>query len=180
MSDVIYNYTNVTGQPYYADQVEVTPGGAGLQETLDLNSGGHDLMGDGERETLTSLGDDTMTGSATGSTTFVLDAVYGADTIANLTGSDIVSMPTSEFPNFTRAFGRSLVCNRRRRHYSPSDGDTLTLDGIATSAQLKEPLGRLHVLFITTGAPSVIEGFDRSGQQGVRQSAWLGGRIATL
>ena len=25
VSDVIYNYTNVTGQPYYADQVEVTP-----------------------------------------------------------------------------------------------------------------------------------------------------------
>ena len=42
-----------------------------------------------------------MTGSATGSTTFVLNAVYGADTIANLTSSDIVSMPTSEFASFT-------------------------------------------------------------------------------
>ena len=87
-------------------------------------------------QTLTSLGDDKMTGSsATGSTTFVLNAIYGADTITNLTGSDIVSMPSSEFASFT-AFGRRLVWDRRRRDYG-GDGDTLTLKGITTSAQLQ-------------------------------------------
>ena len=93
LADFIYNFTNVTGESYYSYQVEDNPGGAQLQETLDLNSGGHDLMAMASGQTLTSLGDDTMTGSATGSTTFVLNAVYGADTIANLTDSDIVSMP---------------------------------------------------------------------------------------
>jgi hypothetical protein len=56
-------------------------------------------------QTLTSLGEDVMTGSATGSTTFMLNAIYGADTIANLTGSDNVSMPSSEFASFTASFG---------------------------------------------------------------------------
>jgi hypothetical protein len=138
VSDVIYNYTNVTGQPYYADQVEVTPGGAGLQETLDLNSGGHDLIAMATGQTLTSLSDDTMTGS--GSTTFVLNAVYGADTIANLTGSDIVSMPTSEFANFTTLSGAASFATGAAV-ITASDGDTLTLDGIATSAQLKSLSG---------------------------------------
>ena len=69
------------------------PSGAALQETFDLNSGGHTLIALRGGQTLTSLGDDKMTGSATGSTTFVLDAIYGADTITNLTSSDIVSMP---------------------------------------------------------------------------------------
>jgi uncharacterized repeat protein (TIGR03803 family) len=138
VSDVIYNYTNVTGQSYYADQVEVTPGGAGLQETQDLNSGGHDLIAMASGQTLTSLGDDTMTGS--GSTTFVLNAVYGADTIANLTGSDIVSMPTSEFANFTALSGKASF-GTGAAVITASDGDTLTLDGITTSAQLKNLSG---------------------------------------
>ena len=64
-----------------------------------------------------------MTGSATGSTTFVLNAVYGADTIANLTSSDIVSMPTSEFASFTAlsaaasfGTGAAVITGWRRRH----------------------------------------------------------------
>ena len=115
LADVIYNFTNVTGAShYYAYQVEDNPSGAGLQETLDLNSGGHDLIAMASGQTLTSLGDDMMTGSATGSTTFVLNAVYGADTIANLTSSDIVSMPDLGVRELHRPFGRSLVWNRRR------------------------------------------------------------------
>jgi T5SS/PEP-CTERM-associated repeat protein len=141
LSDVIYSFTNVTGQPYNAYQVEETPGGAGLQETLDLNSGGHDLIALASGQTLTSLGGDTMTGSATGSTTFVLNAIYGADTIANLTGSDIVSMPDSEFSSFTAlsaaaSFGASAAVIKA------GDGDTLTLDGITTLAQLQGLSGR--------------------------------------
>jgi hypothetical protein len=138
VSDVIYNYTNVTGQTYYADQVEYNPSGAQLQETQDLNSGGHDLIATASGQTLTSLGDDTMTGS--GSTTFVLNAVYGADTIANLTSSDIVSMPTSEFANFTALSGKASFATGAAV-ITAGDGDTLTLDGITTSAQLKSLSG---------------------------------------
>jgi hypothetical protein len=139
-ADVIYNFTNVTGASYYSYQVEDNPSGAMLQETLDLNSGGHDLIATASGQTLTSLGDDTMVGSATGSTTFVLDAVYGADTIANLTDSDIVSMPDSEFASFT-ALSAAASFGTGAAVIKAGDGDTLTLDGITTSAQLKSLSG---------------------------------------
>ena len=149
-ADVIYNFTNVTGASYYSYQVEDNPSGAMLQETLDLNSGGHDLIALASGQTLTSLGDDMMIGSATGSTTFVLNAVYGADTIANLTDSDIVSMPNSEFASFTDPFGRSLVRNRRRRDqgWRRRHADARWDHDIGAAAK---PLGRLHVPCMTTG-----------------------------
>jgi hypothetical protein len=138
LADFIYNFTNVTGESYYSYQVEDNTSGAQLQETQDLNSGGHDLTAMASGQTLTSLGDDTMTGS--GSTTFVLNAVYGADTIANLTDSDIVSMPTSEFANFTALSGKASFATGAAV-ITAGDGDTLTLDGIATLAQLKNLSG---------------------------------------
>jgi hypothetical protein len=136
LADAIYNFTNVTGASYNSYQVEENPSGAALQETLDLNSGGHDLIALASGQTLASLGDDVMTGSATGSTTFVLNAVYGADTIANLTGSDIVSMPNSEFASFT-ALSAAASFGTAAAVIKAGDGDTLTLDGITTSAQLQ-------------------------------------------
>ena len=77
----------MTGQTYYAYQVMENASGAPLQETFDLNSGGHTLVALTGGQTLTSLGNDKMTGSATGSTTFVLNPIYGADTITNLTSA---------------------------------------------------------------------------------------------
>jgi uncharacterized repeat protein (TIGR03803 family) len=136
LSDVIYDFTNVTGASYNSYQVEDNASGAALQETLDLNSGGHDLIAQASGQTLTSLGDDTMTGSATGSTTFVLNAVYGAETIANLTGSDIVSMPDSEFTSFA-ALSAAASFGTGAAEIKAGDGDTLTLNGITTLAQLQ-------------------------------------------
>ena len=133
LADVIYNFTNVTGASYNSYQVEENPSGAALQETLDLNSGGHDPIALASGQTLTSLGDDTMTGN--GATTFLLNAVYGADTIANLTGGDIVSMPNSEFSSFT-ALSAAASFGTGAAVITAGDGDTLTLDGITTSAQL--------------------------------------------
>ena len=49
LADFIYDFTNVTGASYYSYQVEENASGAMLQETLDLNSGGHDLIATGER-----------------------------------------------------------------------------------------------------------------------------------
>jgi hypothetical protein len=140
LADDIYSFTNVTGKAYYAYQVEETPAGAGLQETLDLNSGGHDLIALKGGQSLTSLGGDVMTGSATGSTTFVLDAIYGHDTIANLTSSDIVSMPSSEFTSFTAVSGAASY-GTGGALIKAGDGDTLTLKGVTSSAQLQSLSG---------------------------------------
>ena len=88
-----------------------------FEETFDLNSGGHSLIALAAGQTLTSLGDDKMTGSATGATTFVLNAVYGADTITNLTSADTVSLPSSEFASFAALDRRRDPVGRQRRHH---------------------------------------------------------------
>jgi hypothetical protein len=135
-ADAIYNFTNVTSASYNCYQVEESAGGAALQETLDLNSGGHALIALASGQTLTSLGDDVMTGSTAGTTTFVLNAVYGADTIANLTSSDIVSMPDSEFASFA-ALSAAASFGTGAAVITAGDRDTLTLKGVTTSAQLQ-------------------------------------------
>ena len=43
LADSIYSFTDVTGASYNAYQVEENASGTALQETLDLNSGGHAL-----------------------------------------------------------------------------------------------------------------------------------------
>ncbi len=129
LSDVIYGFTNVSGAPYYAYQVKETPGGSGLQETLDLASGGHDLIALAPGQTLTSLGNDTMTGSASGATTFVLNAIYGHDTITNLTSADTVSLPTAEFATFNALFGAAQNVGANVV-ITAGDGDTLTLNNM--------------------------------------------------
>jgi uncharacterized repeat protein (TIGR03803 family) len=140
LADVIYDFTNVTGASYNSYQVEDNASGAALQETLDLNSGGHHLIALAGGQTLTSLGDDVMTGSATGSTTFVLNAIYGADTIANLTGSDIVSMPKSEFSGFPALLAAASFASGSAV-ITAGDGDTLTLKGVTSTMLLQELSG---------------------------------------
>jgi hypothetical protein len=132
--DEIYSFTNVTGQPYYAYQVDDNAGGAALQETLDLASGGHDLIALASGQTLTSLGLDTMTGSASGATTFVLNAIYGQDTIANPTAADTVSLPTAEFASFNALLGAAQN-QGANVVITAGDGDTLTLNNM-TKTQL--------------------------------------------
>ena len=65
----------MTGQTYYAYQLMENASGTALQETFDLNTGGHDAIALATGQTLTSLGEDRMTGD--GATTFVFNAVYG-------------------------------------------------------------------------------------------------------
>jgi autotransporter passenger strand-loop-strand repeat protein len=134
LADEIYSFTNVTGQPYYAYQVEETPGGSGVQETLDLASGGHDLIALASGQTLTSLGLDMMTGSASGATSFVLNAIYGQDTITNLTAADTVSLPTAEFASFNALLGAAQN-QGANVVITAGDGDTLTLNNM-TKTQL--------------------------------------------
>ena len=74
-----------------------------------------------------------MTGSAAGGTTFVLNAVYGADTITNLTSADTVSLPSSEFANFAALTNAAHAIRGQRRVIAASDGDTLTLKNMTLS-----------------------------------------------
>ena len=64
LADTVYGYTGVAGQTYNAYQVTEDANGKALQETFDLDSGGHTQMALAAGQTLTSLGDDKMTGSA--------------------------------------------------------------------------------------------------------------------
>ena len=79
-----------------------------------------------------------MTGS--GSTTFVLDAIYGHDTIANLNSGDIVSMPQSEFTRFA-ALSSAASFGTGGAVITATDGDTLTLKEVTTSAELQALAG---------------------------------------
>jgi hypothetical protein len=135
LSDVIYGFTGVTGASYNAYQVEDNASGAGLQETIDLNNGGHTLYALASGQTLTSQGDDTMVGSGAGATTFVFDAIYGHDTITNFTSADTISLPSSEFANFAAMDTTSHVTSvAGNAVITATDGDTLTIDKLSTSA----------------------------------------------
>jgi hypothetical protein len=106
--------------------------GTALTMTFDLNSGGHSLIALASGQTLTSLGDDKMRGSAMGATTFVLDAIYGADTITNLTSADTVSLPTSEYANFA-ALQSAAKQSGANVVITATDGDTPTLKNMTLS-----------------------------------------------
>ena len=62
----------------------------------------------------------------------MLDPIYGADTITNLTSADTVSMPTSDFARFQRC-ERAAVQSGANVIITASDGDTLTLKNITLS-----------------------------------------------
>jgi hypothetical protein len=130
LADSIYDFTDVSGHTYYAYQLTENSSGAALQETFDLNAGGHSETALTAAQTLTSLGSDTMTGD--GATTFVLHAIYAADVITNFNSADTISLPTSEFSHFsavtsaaTQSAGGVLI--------TASDGDTLTLKNVTTT-----------------------------------------------
>src|SRR6202020_1638066 len=99
-----------------------------LQTTLDLASGGHVLDAVTADQTLTSLGDDMMIGSATGATTFALKAIYSADTIANFAGGDSLLLPAVEFAQLQNAIHGGNYAGGNAV-LSFADGDTLPFDG---------------------------------------------------
>ena len=131
LSAVTYGFTNVAGQSYYTFGVNENAAGVAQQETTDLNSGGHDLTALASGQTLTSLGDDLMTGN--GATTFVFNAIYGADTIANFNANDMISLPLAEFASFSALTG-AAVQSGANVVISAADGDSLTLENMTTTA----------------------------------------------
>jgi hypothetical protein len=141
LSDAIYGFVGVTGQPYLAYQVEETALNAPLQETLDMNSGGHVVNALASGQTLTSQGDDTMTGSAAGATRFVFSGIYGAGVVTDFyqheTGAahDTISLPSAEFLSFSAMVATATNVGTNNVEVKAADGDTLTLDNV-TKAML--------------------------------------------
>jgi hypothetical protein len=99
--------------------------GTPLSDVLDLNSGGHAQTAFAAGQTLTSQGDDTFTGD--GATTFVLNPIYGSDTITNLTSADTVYLSSTEFANSSVLLGDATPSGTSVI-IKAADGDTLTLD----------------------------------------------------
>ena len=130
LTAAVYSFTDVTGANYYAYQQTDNASGVLMQETVDYNSGVHTIQAFVGGQTLTSLGNDGMTGS--GATNFVLNAPYGPETITNFAAGDTISLPLAEFANFTAVMnaaqnvGASVVV-------TATDGETLTLRNMTTT-----------------------------------------------
>ena len=89
----------MTGADLYAYQVTENASGAALQETFDPTAADTPVIALASSQTLTSIGNDTITGGGSGAT-FLLNAVYGHDTITDFstfaTGAshDTISLPS--------------------------------------------------------------------------------------
>jgi hypothetical protein len=127
LTGVVFSFTNVSGGGFSAYQVTDNASQVALQETIDLNNGGHSLVALASGQTLTSLGDDTMTGN--GATTFVLNGIYGADTINNFTSGDTISLPTAEYAQLSQAIQNGAYSGGNAT-LSFSNGETLTIDNM--------------------------------------------------
>jgi hypothetical protein len=124
LSDVIYSFTNVTGQAYYAYQQEFDALGNALQETVDYNSGVHSINAQASGQTLESLGNDLLTGS--GATTFVLNGIYGKDAIENFAAGDTISLAATEYAQLASVI-QNAGYSGGSATLSFGDGDVLVL-----------------------------------------------------
>jgi hypothetical protein len=136
VKDAIYGFTGISGQSYFAYQVEDNAAGAAQQETLDLNSGGHETYALTNNQTLVSQGDDVMVGDATAgtTTTFRFEAIYGAETIQNFNTSDKVFLPSSEFTNLSTMLNNHATQANGNVTITALDGDSLVIDGTSKTA----------------------------------------------
>ena len=131
LHDTIFTFSNVTGSSYYAYQVMDDAFGNLLQQTVDYNSGAHSISAFASGQTLTSVGDDTMTGC--GATTFLFNGVYGVDVITNFAAGDTIALPTTEFANFAAVLGAAQNSGPDVV-ITASDHDTLTLKNMTVAS----------------------------------------------
>jgi hypothetical protein len=131
LAATVYGFDAVSGQTYYAYQVRDNASGVALSELFDLNSGGHAQIALMSGQTLTSLGNDKMTGS--GATTFILNTIYGADLITNFAAADTLLLPAVEYAQLQSAIqnGNYSGGDAALRF---SDGDTLTFRSMTETA----------------------------------------------
>jgi len=99
--------------------------------TYNRNDCGHFLNGKGISQTINSIFDDTMTGGG-GSDTFAFTPYFGQAIITDFTAADDkVSLPGSEFADYTYVQNNSAVV-AGNMVITGTNGDTLTLQGVTT------------------------------------------------
>ena len=129
-STSVFTFTNVSSSNFSSYSVTEDKTGAALQETINFTSGAHGLYALTGGQTLASQGLDVMTGSASGSTTFLFNGVYGADTITNFNANDSVSLSVTEFAQLATAIQNGNYAGGNAA-LSFSNGDTLTFDNMS-------------------------------------------------
>ena len=134
-------FTGVTYDLTSAPEDAYTPGSAHYDvagdlrwETAELNNGGNQITGVADGVRLVSHGDDVMTGGGA-SETFVLNAIFGADTITDLAshasgaGHDTISLSRADFSDFAAVMASATNSGGNAVLHTAND-QTLTLLGV--------------------------------------------------
>ena len=135
LTSATYGFTNQDGQGFSAFQIVKNAAGAVQEEIVDNDDGSHTILGFQNNLTFNSIGDDVFTGGGSGET-FVLQAVYGHETITDLVtylsgaGHDILSFSTSEFANATAVLN-AITDTSAGAIITAANGDTVTLLGVS-------------------------------------------------
>ena len=125
------------GKQFGSEDVLFNPTGGKIEEVLYNLDGTHTIDGMANDLTISSIGNDTITGGGSGET-FVMAAGFGHDTITDLgtyrgnAAPDTVSFATSEFANFDAMFAATVNTPKGARITS-TGGDVLTLTGVTKS-----------------------------------------------
>jgi hypothetical protein len=131
------DFLGVTNEPYSSYFYLVDSAGHVASQTTTNTNGTHRIKGFENDVTLTSVHNDTMTGGGS-SETFVLNPLYGQDTITDFashdmgTGHDTISLATSEFINFA-AVTKAAANLGSSVTVTAGDGDMLRLTGLNTT-----------------------------------------------
>ncbi|MBU8874540.1 hypothetical protein KQ910_12270 [Reyranella sp. MMS21-HV4-11] len=126
-----FYYTNVQNQGYLTYEVDLTSTGALALEIYDMNDGSHRIIGSSISQTIDSIYNDLTTGGG-GADVFSYTPFFGDATITDFTsGTDQISLSTSEFANFAYVQANSSVVGGNTV-IDGSNGDSITLQGITT------------------------------------------------
>jgi hypothetical protein len=143
VTSTTYDFTDQSGQDYYAYQVTKGANGAPLQEIVDNDDGSHSIVGYQSNQTFYSIGDDNFTGGGANET-FVFQPVYGHDTINDFvsyltgTGHDTISLSSSEFANVSAALNGTQDVDGSAVITAPN-GDTITLVNVSEAMLSANP-----------------------------------------
>ncbi len=134
-------YTNVQNQGYSSYQVDLTAAGQLALEIYNMNDGSHRIISSSISQTIDSIYNDLTTGGD-GTDIFNFTPFFGQATITDFaSGTDKISLSTSEFANFAYVQNHSTVASGNTV-ITGSNGDTLTLLGVTA------PLSQSDFLFV--------------------------------
>ena len=134
LTGITYDLPGAAQDPYTPGLVHFDPSGELRWETAQLNNGGNQITGVADGVTLISHGDDVMTGGGS-SETFVLNAIFGADTITDLAshasgaGHDTISLSRADFSDFAAVMASATNSGGNAVLHTAND-QTLTLLGV--------------------------------------------------